>query len=199
MSDHWVDVRVDDGSFIISDGGEIAVETLDLTTGLIGTMDIGAMVTAGIHTGHVKVCATVVAGPPESDDFADWDEVVEVSVYAPRGELRVSSVYFGPPDELPRLSYDGPGWYRLRVFARGRDTPSPDVVQNDSAERYSLTCWRAPRSTPLIIRATDRKGRGLRASQVKHIDAPASPVSENSNSQAELQRQNLRRAARKPD
>ncbi|MEU5428781.1 hypothetical protein AB0H73_24775 [Streptomyces olivoreticuli] len=199
MSVQWVDVRVDDGSFVISDNGEIAAETLDHTNGLIATMDIGAMVSVGIHTGQVTACASVTAGPPETDDFAEWDEVAEASVYAPYGELRVATLYFGPVAELPVLSSNGPGWYRIRVSARGRDIASSNLTQKDSAERYSLTCWPAPRSTSLIIRATDRTGRGLRASEVKQIDAPAPSVPASADPQAELNRQSILKTMRRPE
>ncbi|MFI1799434.1 hypothetical protein ACH427_19085 [Streptomyces sp. NPDC020379] len=199
MTIQWVSIRVDDGSFVITDDGEIAAETLDFGTGLVGTMDVGAMVSTGIHTGQVKVCAATTAGPPQTGDFCDWDDVVEASVYAPHGDLRVSTLYFGPVVELPALSHEGPGWYRLRVCARGRDTAPSNTVQSNDAERYSLVCWPAPRATPLIIRATDRTGQGLRAGAVHEIDAPDPPVPNTPDPQAELRRQNILKAMRKPD
>ncbi|MGP3998689.1 hypothetical protein [Streptomyces sp. 8N706] len=198
MSHPWIPVRVDDGSFCLSDRGETAPETLDFSNGLIATMDIGAMVPCGIHTGQVKVRATATAGLPETGDVIEWEEIVEASVHAPHGELRVDTLYDGPPDQLPLLSQAGPGWYRLRAHARGRDI-AHDAVQENSAEHYHLVCWPAPKATPLIIRATDRTGRGLRAGAVKQIDTPALDPGRTypGQPQEDPARANLLKAARK--
>ncbi|MEV0095131.1 hypothetical protein [Streptomyces sp. NPDC050738] len=44
------------------------------------------------------------------------------------------------------LAFNGPGTYRMRLHAHGRDT-NPDGVQEDSkpiAEHYLLQVWPAP-------------------------------------------------------
>ncbi|MET8681759.1 hypothetical protein ABZW18_30295 [Streptomyces sp. NPDC004647] len=198
MSTSEIRVRVDDGSFCLSDRGEIAPETLDFSNGLIATMNIGAMIPTGIHTGDVKVRATAATGPPTTSDVTEWDEVIEASVHAPHGELRVETLYSGPPAQFPLLSQAGPGWYRLRAYARGRDI-ARDAVQDDSAEQYYLVCWPAPQTTPLIIRATDLTGRGLRTGAVKQIATPAppEPATDPGQQQEDPIRRNLLKAARR--
>lgn len=175
MDSDWITVAVDDGSFLLSDAGGIAPGTLDFTTGLIATMDIGAMISAGIHTGPVRVHAHPSPERPEDDDLSAWDEICEASVYAPAGDLRVTSHYEGNRADLPLLSPQGPGWYRARARARGRDT-AHDAVQETPVEDYQLTCWPAPPTTPLIMRATDAVGRGLRSNTVKPVQPPPASI-----------------------
>lgn len=182
-------VRVDDGSFLLSDAGGIAPETLDFATGLIATMSRGAMICAGIHTGYVRVDATTTAGPPTEPDASAWEEVCEASVPAPHGRLRVGSLYDGPVSSLPLLSPAGPGWYRVRACARGRDT-ARDAVQTEPTEDYLLVCWPAPPTTPVVLRATDRTGRGLRRSEVRPLYPPPAPTEETP-SYEQLLRDNL--------
>ncbi|SNQ51143.1 hypothetical protein FRACA_610024 [Frankia canadensis] len=40
-----------------------------------------------------------------------------------RGGLRFGSLMNGPDPASPNLAFDGPGWYRIRIAAQGRDTP----------------------------------------------------------------------------
>lgn len=190
MQPQPVTVRVDDGSFILSTSGEISPETLDFSTGLIATMSIGAMVCTGIHTGHVRVDALVGDRSPEEADLAAWDDVCEASVHAPHGELVVESLYNGPVGGLPCLSTAGPGWYRVRVHARGRDT-APDSVRDEPVEDYLLVSWPAPPETPLILRATDRDGRGRRMNCVRPLDPPPPVRREELPSEKQAEHDNL--------
>jgi hypothetical protein len=41
------------------------------------------------------------------------------------GQLLVESLDLGPAEDLPDLASAGPGWYRIRVHAHGRNT-NPD-------------------------------------------------------------------------
>jgi hypothetical protein len=80
---------------------------------------------------------------------------------------------------LPDLGTAGPGSYRLRVHALGRDAHYDQAVA-DSGERYLLLCWPAPPAPSLIIRATDRCGYSLRFAQLhshaRRRDLPPSPA-----------------------
>jgi hypothetical protein len=96
-------------------------------------------------------------------------------VHSPHGELRIHCLEYGPLDQpppLPLLSPHGPGSYRLRAHARGRDLRY-DAVQNDPTEDYLLTIWPVDPAPHLIIRATDRCGYGLRLANLTTPKGPA--------------------------
>ncbi len=61
-----------------------------------------------------------------------------------------------PPD-LPVLTPAGPGSYRVRVHARGRDT-APDGVAEEPLEDYLLTVWPAPPRSDTVYKQTDEYG-----------------------------------------
>ncbi|MER6680098.1 hypothetical protein [Streptomyces olivaceoviridis] len=69
-------------------------------------------------------------------------------------------------EELPVLPFAGPGDYRPRVHARGRDTAiglAPEVV----TEWYLVQVWPAPAPAPArdvaVLRQTDTYGASVRA------------------------------------
>lgn len=177
----WVNVHVADHSFGVFDQYEIPIETADWSTGLVVEMSSGAMIYTGIDRGAVRVTTDVRSTAPEQIDPGPWDDVVEASVHAPHGELRIHRLEYGPLDQpppLPLLSQRGPGSYRLRAHVRGRDLHY-DTVQTDPTEDYLLTIWPADPAPSLIIRATDRCGYGLRLANLatpKHTPAPAPPL-----------------------
>ncbi|MET9462252.1 hypothetical protein ABZY05_45850 [Streptomyces canus] len=65
-------------------------------------------------------------------------------------------------DELPALSFHGPGDYRLRVHARGRDT-AIDLSPDQITESYLIQSWPAPAQTARVLRQTDGYGASMRA------------------------------------
>ncbi|MEV4350168.1 hypothetical protein AB0J83_37400 [Actinoplanes sp. NPDC049596] len=112
--------------------------------------------------------------------LAAWDDVAEVSLYCPRGALTVERLEYGPFDprpDLPVLSTQGPGHYRLRVFASGRDRDFDKVV-DDSAERFHVVAWPAPAAPALIVKATSRCGYGFRLSAATSPPSPQQPFPE---------------------
>ncbi|MFC9078739.1 hypothetical protein ACFTY7_17360 [Streptomyces sp. NPDC057062] len=70
-----------------------------------------------------------------------WDEIVDHTVETTTGALRVTSVMSDTP-RLPLLTPQGPGTYRVRVHARGRDT-APDGDAHEPVEDYLLIVWPA--------------------------------------------------------
>jgi hypothetical protein len=129
-------------------------------------MSVGAMIYTGIDRGSVNVRVEVYDSVPDIDDPEQWDDIVEATVYAPYGELRVHRLEYGSTDntpDLPLLSAHGPGSYRLRAYTRGRDRYR-DAVQENSGEQYRLQVWPAEPQESLIIRATDFCGYSLRLS-----------------------------------
>ncbi|MFI8243407.1 hypothetical protein ACIF83_40240 [Streptomyces sp. NPDC085866] len=60
-------------------------------------------------------------------------------------------------EELPVLSFIGPGNYRLRIHARGRDT-AIDLAPDDVTEWYLIQAWPAPPQPEVALRQTDGHG-----------------------------------------
>ncbi|MEJ3742825.1 hypothetical protein WEI85_06015 [Actinomycetes bacterium KLBMP 9797] len=146
-------------------------------------MTVGAKVYAGIYSGQVRVTIEVLPQRPDQIDVDPWDDIVEVTVSADPGELAVHSLEYGPgeaPPALPVLTPDGPGTYRIRAHVRGRDRRYDDMLDegDEPTEDYLFSIWSAPPAAPLIIRATDRCGHGIRIANLqtqRRADAPSPP------------------------
>ena len=136
--------------------------TLAASNGLVGTNASGAVVLTGIHTGNVSVTVELLDIEPGSVDLNEWDEIVEVSVDSEEGELIAHGIMDDPPQELPELAHAGPGTYRLRVHARGRDT-AVDATRSDPVEDYKLAVWPAPDATETVYKQSDTRGATIRA------------------------------------
>ncbi|MFD8978700.1 hypothetical protein [Streptomyces sp. NPDC059564] len=148
MTRNQSQVFINEGIFGILDHGEVPIESVDWSGGLIAPMSAGAMVRTGINTGnvHVEVCT----GAPMNATGV-WEEEARARVWSPTGNLRIESVVDGPRLELPVLSTSGPGWYQLEVKARGR-RENPDASLLESAEEYQITLRPAPEvSTPAPV------------------------------------------------
>lgn len=173
---HVATVRVTDHNLGISDHGGLPIETADYSTGLLVTMSVGALIYTGIDTGYVHVSVELRTEPPTRVDADEWDDVVEASINAPHGKLRMHQMEYGPgdsPPALPILSHLGPGIYRIRVHVRGRDRYY-DRVENNSDEFYHVLVWPADPVPSLIIRATDQCGYGLRLTSLRAHSAGSS-------------------------
>jgi hypothetical protein len=131
------------------------------TNGLVVPMSQGAVISTGIHTGAVTVIAEVRRVSPALAALEDWDEVVEVSFVAPVGQVRVATIMSDVPEGLPLLTPAGPGSYRLRLHAKGRDT-NPDGVADDPFETYLLIVWPGPAAAEIIYKTSDGVGAANR-------------------------------------
>lgn len=155
----WVYAR----QFYIVDpdlGTDQAPDIADAGNGLIAVEEDGASVLTGLTVGPVEVTVTThVSEPPFHE--GDWDEVVETSFVSTTGSALVTSWEDGEAEDLPDLATSGPGSYRVRVHARGRDegrakdSLGPD---DDPVEAYLLQVWPAPAAGERIIRQTDQVG-----------------------------------------
>ncbi|MER6039015.1 hypothetical protein ABT133_34790 [Streptomyces sp. NPDC001835] len=128
--------------------------------GLVEVQDGIATVHTGIHTGDVDVTVTLHTGAPDPGG-AEWDEIVEVSLQSLSGELMVRGLMDDLDEELPVLSFDGPGDYRLRIHARGRDTAT-DLAPDEVTEWYLVQAWPAPPHDARVLRQTDSYGASVR-------------------------------------
>jgi hypothetical protein len=170
-------VYVPEGTFGILDAGELPVQTADWSNGFAVPMSQGALVVTGLHTGEVRVTAASLDGPPPvtAKEGTVWDEIVEASVRATTGGLRVESLELGPVDGLPLLSPAGPGWYRLRVHARGRGT-LPHRTSPQPVEDYLLLAWPAPWSETSVLRTSDRLEHDLAHADDAPQPQPSAPA-----------------------
>ncbi|MET9847928.1 hypothetical protein [Streptomyces ossamyceticus] len=158
---------VAEGTFGVLDGGDIPVDTADWSNGLAAPMSHGAIILTGIRTGDVQVTAEARDTPPQTTDHAPWDEVVDVSVLCQSGQLLVESLDLGPAEDLPDLATAGPGWYRIRVHAHGRNT-NPDGTDSDPIERYLLTVWPSAPEAAAVLKSSQR----IAAELARHTDQP---------------------------
>ncbi|MFJ6122861.1 hypothetical protein [Streptomyces sp. NPDC092129] len=162
-------VRVDFHAFELTDSHRRAPTGLSTSNGLVFSQPGMALICTGISMGWVNVQVRVCRRPPTRVDTGAWDEIVDHSVETTTGALYVTSVMSDPP-QLPLLTPQGPGTYRLRVHARGRDT-APDGVAHEPVEDYLLIVWPAASQPDEIHQRRDRYGAELRALP----DRPAPP------------------------
>ncbi|WP_371583896.1 hypothetical protein [Streptomyces sp. NBC_01314] len=104
--------------------------------GLLQVADGVTVVMTGIHTGDVDVTVVLHQAEP-APDCGNWQEIVEISAHSDSGELMVRGMMNDLDEELPVLSFNGPGSYRLRVHARGRDT-AVDLAPDEVTEWYLI-------------------------------------------------------------
>ncbi|MEV7817522.1 hypothetical protein AB0P05_43865 [Streptomyces flaveolus] len=115
---------------------------------------------ATIHTGDIDVTVTCHTQAPQPGDEV-WEEIVEVSLHSVSGELMVRGLMDDLDEELPVLSFAGPGDYRLRIHARGRDT-AIDLAPDEVTEWYLIQVWPALPQDVAVIRQTDTYGASVR-------------------------------------
>jgi hypothetical protein len=116
----------------------------DLETEAGGLLDLvtgGVRVNCGISDGPVRVRGERYSAAPPPDTGA-WDEVAEIGFVAPVGSVRVVPLFEDPVPGIPVLT-SGPGTYRARVSARGRDTARNRFVDSPT-EDYLLQVWPDP-------------------------------------------------------
>lgn len=118
-----------------------------------------AIVMTGTEFGNISVSVDWRDTEPVLD-LDTWDDVVEVSMWFEEEPGEV----FGPdstPAELPRLP---PGWYRVRVHARGRDRGyNRRDTSDDPVEEHLIVAWPAPSGPEICHKLTDNFGASVRA------------------------------------
>ncbi|MEU1789107.1 hypothetical protein ABZ553_25215 [Streptomyces sparsogenes] len=165
-------VSVNDGLFCVSDGESVNVDTTRWSNGLIAPMDHGAWVLTGIHTGRVAVRTQALDHAPPLE-ASSWEEIVEASVYSPNGAMFVDPGYV--TEELPYLTAEGPGWYRLRVHASGR-SHNPDGTDDEPVEQYLLTAWPQEWIEQAVLRSSSRIEDALAAHTSEPHGKPITPT-----------------------
>ncbi|MEV0205700.1 MULTISPECIES: hypothetical protein [unclassified Streptomyces] len=158
----------------------------ETSNGLVFSRPGHAVICTGVSSGPVNVTIQLRRYSPERADTDAWDEVVDHSVETLTGHLCVTCV-MGDPPELPALTPFGPGTYRIRVHARGRDTAADGHVA-DPVEDYLLVVWPDELRPDEVHKQTDRYGAQLRG-LLGRPAPPKKPLTD-----AESERQRLMRA-----
>ncbi|MDR6595680.1 DUF6461 domain-containing protein [Saccharothrix longispora] len=129
--------RVHDGHFTLAEGPTPG--NVDFSAnGLVAVVDNGIAVrTTDVAGVPVRLTTTETAPPPP--DLEWWDDVVEVSWHARRGDAAIPGV----SDTTPPW----PGDLRVRVHARGRD--------GNDTEWYELAAWPAPPAPERVLKTAD--------------------------------------------
>ncbi|NEC29300.1 hypothetical protein G3I20_22635 [Streptomyces sp. SID8111] len=182
-------VRVDHHTFELTDSDKRVPTGFDTSNGLVFSRPGQAVICTGISAGWVNVSVQVRRHPPAQVDADAWEEIVDHSVETTTGALRVASVMSDTPG-LPVLTPQGPGTYRVRVHARGRDT-APDGAVDEPVEEYLLIVWPAEHQPDQVHRQTDHYGAGLRAQPSR--PAPPVPMAQGDDGLRRRTRERLRR------
>ncbi|WP_406368229.1 hypothetical protein OG788_46835 [Streptomyces sp. NBC_00647] len=153
-------VRAEYHLFQITDPQGPVADDLDATqNGLVSAVGGAIEVATGIHTGNVRVTVELYSQQP--GPIAGWEEIAEMPCHSPSGEVLVTPMMEDLAD-LPSLASQGPGRYRLRVHALGRDTAVDDTT-DDIVESYLIQSWPAAHQDALLVKATDAYGAQVRA------------------------------------
>jgi hypothetical protein len=144
-------------TFLLSDVGAFRCEPPADTNGLVAIAPGIAFVRTGIHTGKVRIRGEVHREAPALD-LDSWEEVVEVSLEATtEGRVIASGLGSDGPRDVPVLTPEGLGHYRIRVHARGRDI-AVDMTADEPFEHYLVQSWPAPPTPEVVYKHTDAYG-----------------------------------------
>ncbi len=167
-------VPVDYHQFYIGDVMEAPFPWADTSgNGLVGVSPHSLYINTGIAAGPVGVDVHVLASAPTDLDAGDWEDIVEASIEVPSGDLGFAALGMDVDDEFPVLSPAGPGTYRIRVHARGRDANYDGVVMTEEyeneddqmmppdpiIERYLFQVWPAPVKDIIVLRLESERGK----------------------------------------
>ncbi|MFI5754404.1 hypothetical protein [Streptomyces sp. NPDC051569] len=108
---------------------------------------------AGTHTGAIRLTTEQLPDvPPPPDE--EWETAVDVSLYSSSGALWLTAWGGDVMDEAGNFAMAGPGWYRVRVRARGRDHGEAGT-EDAVVEEHFLSVWAAPAEPDVVHRAGD--------------------------------------------
>ncbi|OKK01383.1 DUF6461 domain-containing protein [Amycolatopsis sp. CB00013] len=128
--------------------------------GLAVAVPGGIAVRTGLGEGQVPVSTRILERAPDEVELDWWDEVVEFSWRAERGDATLSESDSRRHVRTPPW----PGDFRVRVHAIGRD--------GEERERYELMLWQAPPGPDIVHKRGDRLGYVVRGEAVPDIEAP---------------------------
>ncbi|MEU6413807.1 hypothetical protein [Microbispora sp. NPDC046933] len=80
---------------------------------------------------------------------------MEVTYDSPEGEALLIDWARSVIDDSPSLTPHGPGSYRLRVHARGRDMEWRELAPSEPGEEHLIQIWPAPPADEVIHKLED--------------------------------------------
>ncbi|MFJ7200689.1 MULTISPECIES: hypothetical protein [unclassified Streptomyces] len=140
--------------------------------GLIAVTNNAAAIHTGIKKGNVLLDTCLFDTEPALAPDT-WDEVIDTTFTSTTGYARIGS--YEHAMDL-NIAHQGPGTYRLRLHARGRDSqPGASRRRNSkpTAEHYLIHIWPAPATPETVHKATDTVGRALRTRLATMIERGA--------------------------
>jgi hypothetical protein len=134
---HEATFRISYSQFQLNDYG-VVPELGAETDGMVVPLSGGARIACGISDGPIRLRAQACAAEP-APETSPWDEVAETAFDAPVGQVAVVPLFEDPVPGIPPLT-SGPGRYRVRVYARGRDIAPHRFVESPT-EEYLVQVW----------------------------------------------------------
>lgn len=117
--------------------------------GLVETGDGYAYIKTGTHSGALRM--TVDLTPqPRIPDVDGWETVVDLNYLSVNGNTHLRTWEYIPWPEVGNLSSAGPGWYRIRMKARGWDAGRAVNTATEPVEEHHLSIWPAPPGREVI-------------------------------------------------
>ncbi len=135
----------------------------DYSNGMVDLFPGAAAVITGTDTGPVGLTLELHEAPPPLTTDG-WDEVVDFTLWAHEGILRIVETV-DRKISYPLLSWQGPGGYRIRLHARGRDA-ARDLVPRAPVEHHLIQVWPTPADEEEPVenhKLTDTLGRYRRS------------------------------------
>ncbi|CAL9278765.1 hypothetical protein SUDANB66_00049 [Streptomyces sp. SudanB66_2053] len=176
-------VRVEYHMFYLAEGTQDEQPPFRPENGLIFSAPGRAVVLAGINSGSVRTTVEVYQNPIARAHTEEWDEVVDHSVQALSGRMKVASLMDDSP-AWPTLTPFGPGHYRVRLHARGRDR-AYDGHLAEAEEEYLLQIWPSQPEPDTVHKQSDQAGAGFRQTALQEpLREPAPPPVGQARSQA---------------
>jgi hypothetical protein len=167
MATAHVNMTVTHSQYWISEIGVFPDVTTDMYRDFNGLINVPAVALSSfaiVMTGteHGKVSVSVDWRDTEPPlDLEPWDEIVEVSMWFEEEPGVVFGPLATPEEALPQLP---PGWYRVRVLARGRDHGYDLMtVAGAPVEEHLIMAWPAPEGPEVRHKLTDSYGASVRA------------------------------------
>jgi hypothetical protein len=129
-------------------------------------------VLSGTHTGQIRLTVERCVQEPELLSATGWDTVVDVSLCSTSGKLWLRDGAGETYEAAGNLAHSGPGWYRVRAQARGRDRGEAEDTPDTWVEEHLLSIWPAPPEHDVTHRVTDEFGLSWHDPQ----RAPGEPI-----------------------
>jgi hypothetical protein len=161
---------VDYGRYFLRDSEAGFASSGSDGTGLLEQGPFGVVgVVCGTHTGPIHFDVQWHDSAP-AVDFDGWEEIAETDFECGSGRISLGSAFDWPMDIEAAF---GPGVYRLRVHARGRDEGDDgEEIDDVSVEHHMIALWPTAPAPMIFHKATDRTGaywRGTAKSSLRPV------------------------------